>query len=118
MVSVDLSTSECNGRAVVTLSGELDVADAASVVAALAATVAREREIIIDLAGLEFIDSTGLAALVSGCKQARLSGGDVLRAPPRHQLLRVFAIPRLLDEFSVHASIDEASSRSPRAVGP
>jgi anti-sigma B factor antagonist len=118
MFSMDLGTSEYDGRAVVMLSGELDVAEAASVVAALAATVAREREIIIDLAGLEFIDSSGLAALAHVRKQARLAGGDVLLAAPQHQVLRVLTLTRLLDEFSVHASIDEAASRSRRAVGP
>lgn len=112
MVGVDLSTSECDGRAVVTLSGELDVADAASVVAALAATVARQREIIIDLAGLEFIDSSGLAALVRVRKQAQRAGGDVLLAAPQHQVLRLLALTRMLDVFSVHASVDEAAGRS------
>ena len=112
MVSVDLSTSECNGRAVVTLSGELDVADAASVVAALAATVAHQREIIIDLAGLEFIDSSGLAALARVRKQARRAGGDVLLAAPQHQVLRVLALTRMLEVFCVHASVAEAVGRA------
>jgi len=51
MCSVDLSTRGCDGRVVVALRGELDVADAANVVAALAAVAVREREIIVDLAG-------------------------------------------------------------------
>src|ERR1700728_1474566 len=112
MVSVDLSTSECNGWAVVTLSGELDVADAADVVATLAAAVARQREIIIDLAGLEFIDSSGLAALARVRKQARRAGGDVLLAAPQHQVLRGLALTRMLEVFCVHASVAEAVGRA------
>ncbi|HLX49447.1 MAG TPA: STAS domain-containing protein [Streptosporangiaceae bacterium] len=118
MVSVDLSTSECGGRAVVTLSGELDVADAASVVAAFEMAVARQCEIIVDLAGLEFIDSSGLAALARVRKQARHAGGDVLLAAPQQQVLRVLALTRMLDDFSVHASVDEAAGRSRLAAGP
>jgi anti-sigma B factor antagonist len=117
MVRVDLSISECSGQAVVTLSGELDVADAARVVAALAVTVAPQREIIVDLAGLEFIDSSGLAALIRVRKQARHAGGDVLLAAPQHQVLRVLALTRMLDDFSVHTSVDEAAGRSRLAVG-
>jgi hypothetical protein len=41
MVSMNLSSRECDGRAVVVLRGELDVADAASVAAALTAVAAR-----------------------------------------------------------------------------
>jgi anti-sigma B factor antagonist len=112
MFSVDLGTGECGGRAIVRLSGELDVADAASVVAALAATVADQCEIIVDLAGLDFIDSSGLAALARVRKQARQAGGDVLLAAPQQQVLRVLALTRMLEVFSVHASVNEAASRA------
>jgi hypothetical protein len=62
MFSVDLSTRECDGHVVVALRGELDLVDAADVAAALAAAVAREPRIIVDLAGLEFIDCGGAGA--------------------------------------------------------
>jgi len=121
MCDVDLSTRQCLGRVVVALRGELDVADAANVVAALAAVVAREREIIVDLAGLEFIDSSGVAALVRVRKQARRAGGDLLLAAPSLQVLRLLALTRLMDVFSVHASVEqaaEAAERSRRAPAP
>jgi anti-anti-sigma factor len=41
------------------------------------AAVAREPVIVADLAALEFIDSSGTAALVLACKQARRGGGDL-----------------------------------------
>jgi len=47
--STDLSTRSCEGRAVVALRGELDLADATAVAAALAAVAAREPQIIVDL---------------------------------------------------------------------
>jgi anti-sigma B factor antagonist len=75
MVSMELGSGECDGRVVVALCGELDVADAASVAAALVAVAAREGEAIVDLAGLEFIDSSGLAALVLARLPARQAGG-------------------------------------------
>jgi anti-sigma B factor antagonist len=115
MFSVDLSTRECGGHVVVTLPGELDIADAASVAAALAAVAARHPEMVVDLAGLEFIDSSGVAALARGRKHARHAGGDLLLAAPRQQVLRVLTLTRLIDVFPVHASVDEAaSSAGPR----
>src|SRR5580700_9208902 len=73
--SVDLSTRECDGHVVVALRGGLDLADAADVAVALAAAVAREPRIIVDLAGLEFIDCRGGAALARGRRHARQGGG-------------------------------------------
>ena len=63
MFSVDLDVSERGGETVVTLRGELDVADAASVASALAAAAEGARTVIVDLGGLGFIDSSGVAAL-------------------------------------------------------
>ena len=118
MLSMNLSTSECHGRAVVALRGELGETDAASVAAALTGVAARTPEIIVDLAGLEFIDSSGLAALVLARVQARQAGGDLLLAAPRDQVLRVLGVIRLAEVFSVHASVEQAAGRSRRAAVP
>jgi anti-sigma B factor antagonist len=121
MVSVDLNVCECDGHVVVALRGELDMADAVSVAAALAAVASRERAVIVDLAGLEFIDSSGVAALARGRKHARHAGGDLLLAAPRQQVLRVLTLTRLIDAFAVHASVDEAAGNAPnsrRAAAP
>ena len=88
MFSVDLSTRECGGHVVVALCGELDLVDAADVAAALAAAVACEPRIIVDLAGLDFIDCSGVAALARGRRHARQAGGDLLLAAPQQQVLR------------------------------
>ena len=116
MFSVDLSTSEYGGHVVVALRGELDIAGAAGVAAALAAVAvaAREPEIVVDLAGLEFIDSSGVAALARGRQHARHAGGDLLLAAPRQQVLRVLTLTRLIDVFPVHVSVEEAASSAGR----
>jgi anti-sigma B factor antagonist len=109
MFSTDLSTRSCDGHAVVALRGELDLADAVAVAAALAAVAAREPGIIVDLAGLEFIDSSGVAALARGRRQARQAGGDLLLAAPQQKVTRVLAITRLADAFSVYATVEDAA---------
>jgi len=118
--SVDLISRECDSRILVGLRGELDVAVAVRVVAELSVAAACERDMIVDLAGLEFIDSSGLAALVRVRERARLAGGDLLLAAPQGQVLRLLSLTRLIDDFSIHASVDEAASdagRSRRAAG-
>lgn len=115
MCTVDLMTREGDNQVVVVLRGELDVAVAMRVVAELAVVAARESDIIVDLTGLEFIDSSGLAALVRVRKHARQAGGDLLLAAPQQQVLRVLALTRLIDVFSVHACVDEAASSAGRS---
>jgi anti-sigma B factor antagonist len=112
MSSTDLSTRSGVGHAVVALRGKLDVVDAVSVAAALAAVAAREPGIIVDLAGLEFIDSSGVAALAHGRRQARRAGGDLVLAAPQKTVMRVLAITRMADAFSVYAAVEEAADEA------
>jgi len=116
MFSVNMTTRKCDGHVVVVLSGELDVADAADIAAALTMVAAGAPEIIVDLAGLEFIDSSGVAALARGRKLARHAGGDLLLAAPRRGVLRVLTLTRLIDVFPVHASVEEAAGHARRTA--
>ena len=109
MVSVEVSPLDGDGRVVMALRGELDVAEAAKVAASLAVTAASGRDVIVDLEGLEFIDSSGLAALVCARNHARRAGCDLLLAAPQQQVLRMLAITRLLDVFTVYACANEAA---------
>jgi anti-sigma B factor antagonist len=110
MISTDLSIRGCDGHVVVTLRGELDLADAASVAVALTAVADRQPEIVVDLTGLEFIDCIGVAALARGRKHARRAGGDLLLAAPQRQVMRVLTITRVAGDFSVYANAEEAVS--------
>ena len=118
MFSAELTTRERDGQAVVALRGELDVMEAASLAAALVAVVARAPRIVADLAALDFIDSSGAAALVLARREARRGGGDLLLAAPREQVLRFLNASGLIDVFPVLASADQAAvgcaGRSPR----
>jgi anti-anti-sigma factor len=110
-----MSTHDAGDHIVAVLRGELDVVDAVAVAAALAAVAARGTAIIVDLAGLEFMDSSGVAALAHGRKLARLAGGDLLLAAPQRQVLRILALTRLIDVFPVHASVGEAAGHAERS---
>jgi anti-sigma B factor antagonist len=108
MAAAGLSTREDGGHVVVALSGDLDVINADSVMAVLAAAVARDLRIIVDLAALEFIDCCALGALGRVRAQARQAGGDLQLAAPRGPVRRILALTGLIDVFSVHASVEDA----------
>jgi len=109
MFSTDLSTRSYDGYTVVALRGELDLVDAVGVTAELTEAAVRDPGIIVDLAGLEFIDSSGVAALARARRQAREAGGDLILAAPRRNVIRVLAVIRLAEAFSVYATVEEAA---------
>jgi anti-sigma B factor antagonist len=115
MFSMDLSTRECGDQVVVALRGDLDVTAAASAGSGLAAVTDRGRVIIVDLGGLEFIDSSGLAALVLARQHQRHTGGDLLLAGPQRRVLRILTVTRLIDAFSVHVCVADAVASSVRS---
>jgi anti-sigma B factor antagonist len=116
MFSMDPSIRQNEDRVLVALRGELDVTDAASAAAALIALAARDCEIIVDLAGLDYIDSSGLAALVLARRHARQAGGDLLLAAPQQQVLRLLTLTRLIEVFGVRAGVDKVASSAERSA--
>jgi anti-sigma B factor antagonist len=66
--------SDANDVLIVTLQGELDMADADWVEETLAAAAPHHRSVVIELDKLSFIDSTGLRALITIRQRAELSG--------------------------------------------
>jgi anti-sigma B factor antagonist len=109
VLSVDLTISDYGGRVVAALRGELDVMDAEAVAAALTAAADRGNVIVVDLAGLTFIDASGLAALVRAGRHARHMGGDLVLTAPQRQVRRVLALTRQAGAFSLHSDVAEAT---------
>lgn len=108
MASVGLSTREYGGYVVIALQGELDVVDAASLMAVLAAAAAGNPRIIIDLSALAYIDCCALGVLGRVRAQVRQAGGDLVLAAPRGLVRRLLDLTGLIGVFSVRASLDEA----------
>ena len=121
MFRMDLGSGECGGHVIVALRGELDLLYAPAVATALADLAVCQPRIILNLAGLEFIDVSGTAALAHGRRRARNAGGDLLLAAPRRPIRRVLAIIWEADGFPVHASVAEAAASAgtpPAAIIP
>jgi anti-sigma B factor antagonist len=109
MFSMNLNIRSYDGYAVVSLRGELDLADAAAVAAELAQVAALGPGIIVDLARLDFIDCNGVAALQCGRGKARQAGGDLVLAAPHRNVMRVLDVIRLAEAFFVYATVEEAA---------
>jgi anti-anti-sigma factor len=81
--------------------GELDARSAPSLATALAAEPDRPRTCHLDLAGVTFIDSSGLGVLVALARDAADGGGSIRLDQPSHSVMRLLQITRMTEMFGV-----------------
>lgn len=94
---------------VLAVAGEVDVYTAPALRDRIADLLdAGQQQLVIDLGGVEFLDSTGLGVLVAGLNRAREVGGSLSLVCPQERVLKLFRITGLDEVFTVHSSVDEA----------
>lgn len=64
--------------------------------------------IVVDMSGVTFMDSTGLATLIRSMKQCRAAGGDLLLANLQQPVRIIFELTRLDSAFMICPSVDTA----------
>jgi anti-sigma B factor antagonist len=96
--------------AVVTVTGEVDVTTCGLLRDALLRVVADEhrRGLVVNLASVTFIDSTGIGVLVGIWHRIRASHGSLALAAPSRQARRVLVTTGLTKAFSVYDTEAEA----------
>jgi anti-sigma B factor antagonist len=116
-LSVDIK-SEHDGAAIIyRLRGSLDLATAPSLRAALIeAANEGKHEIIVDLTELEFLDSTGLGALIGAHRRALENSGRVRLIVHDGPIQRLLNITGLMRIFAVYGSLDAALNDRDRIV--
>ena len=90
--------------AVVRLAGELDISTSPDLQDALAELTGSPRRVTVDLAALEFMDSTGLAALLGAHKRLTEHGGTLELRSPSKMVIGLVQITGLDDVFEIRLS--------------
>ena len=70
-------------------------------------------QIVVDLIDVDFMDSSGLGALVSGLKSARQAGGDLRIAGASEQVRMVLTLTNLDRVLAMHGTVEEALAAPP-----
>src|SRR5262245_53634914 len=108
-MDLGLDVAERNGYAILSVRGEVDVYTAPKFRERLIELVSEgKHRIVVDLEGVEFLDSTGLGVLVGGLKRLRSHDGDLLLVCTQSRILKVFEITGLTKVFAIHDSVDAA----------
>lgn len=106
---MDILTSTHGNVPILRLTGRFDAHEIKPVVEWLQAQVdAHHPNLVVDLAGVNFIDSTALSTLVRGLKHCRERGGDLHLCSLQQPVRVIFELTRLDKAFDIFASEQEA----------
>jgi anti-sigma B factor antagonist len=95
---------------ILAITGEVDVYSAPRLREKLVELVSEgHRQIVADLEGVDFLDSTGLGVLVGGLKRLRSNEGDLRLVCTHPRILKVFEITGLMSVFRISGSVEEAT---------
>lgn len=112
-MELDLSVTERNGFTILAVKGEIDVYTAPRLRERIVELANQGHyEVVIDLNGVDFLDSTGLGVLVGGLKRLRSHDGDLVLVCTQQRILRVFEITGLTKVFLIRDSIEAATHTS------
>lgn len=110
--------SESHGSAVlVAAEGELDLDSAPTLREALARAVDESRAgtVLVDLSGVNFMDSTGLHALIWASRAAEQRGGWLRLVSPSPQVTRIIALTDLSQLLPAYDDLPSALASRPAA---
>lgn len=109
-MELGLDVRKVNAHAVVDVKGEIDVYTAPKLREKLIELVSEgSYDVIVNLEGVDFLDSTGLGVLVGALKRVKAHDGSLAIVCTQDKILKIFKITGLTKVFPIHETIEAAS---------
>jgi anti-sigma B factor antagonist len=109
-MELSLATRATGGYTVVEVRGEVDVYTAPVLRERLVEVIDGGAErVVVDLRGVDFLDSTGLGVLIGALKRLRLAGGELGLVCHSAKLLKIFRITALDRVFALYETVEAAT---------
>ena len=102
------TASEAANRRIVHLNGEVDLEHAPQIRKVLLGAVRQGGWVLVDMAEVTYIDSSGIACLIEALQEARKTGSDLALVAVNPQALRVLELARLDTVFAIFADLSRA----------
>jgi anti-sigma B factor antagonist len=108
---VDVNLDDCSPFRVVRLSGDVDLHSSPRARQAILEALRAGHAVLVDLSGVSYMDSSGVATLVEGYQLARKSGVEFGLAAAPTSVMNVLRLARLDRVFPIHLSVEERLAR-------
>lgn len=95
------------GFAVVALTGEIDLNNSPDARKAILTSLKKKKHVMVDLSGVEYIDSSGVASLVEGFQYARSNNLEFGLLGVSDAAMGVLRLARLDQVFNIYTSLDD-----------
>lgn len=102
------STRHVKGGVVIALEGEIDLQNSPDLRRELLSWLAERRDVVVDLSGVTYIDSSGIASLVEAYQKARNQKARFRLAAVSPAALRVLKLARLDEVFVILDTVEQA----------
>ena len=110
----DVVADEHQCYTILRVTGDLDVATAPRLrQEAVRVTSGGARHLVIDLSGVDFLDSTGLGVVVGVLKRVRGLGGSLQVVVTERRVRKVFEITRLDEILDLRDTLDDVVVEGP-----
>jgi len=101
-VELKVTTQSQGDHAIMSVTGEIDLYTAPKLHSELmTALAAAPQRLTVNMAGVDFCDSTGMNVLLAAQRRAREDGGDLQLASPRPAIRKVLHVTGLESVFTV-----------------
>jgi anti-sigma B factor antagonist len=105
---MDLRLERRDGAAIAALQGEIDLQEAPALRRALLDCLQEKTDMIVDMGGVSYIDSSGIACLVEAFQAARKVGSFFALAAVSPGAMRVLELARLDAVFTICTKVEDA----------
>ena len=105
-MGLTIDVEQANGQYVITAAGEVDLSTSPDLRAAILKGVKNDEDLNIDLAGVEYMDSSGVATLVEGLKSCTAKQKSFSLIRPSEPVMKVLQLARLNTLFKIKETVD------------
>ena len=108
---MEASARDHGDTTVVSVNGEVDLYTSPRMREAILGGISKRRpNVVVDLSGVSYMDSSGIATLVEALQATRKRSGRLVLAGLTERVREVFELARLQSVFELAPTVDDALS--------
>ena len=117
MTDFQISWQERDGVCVIKPVGDLDIVTSRQLDDALSQARNEHKRLVLDLSGVDFMDTSSLAVIVGHWKSLEHAGGSLALAAARYQSTKSLWITGLSDRIPLYQTVELAAAAATAPAG-